>query len=76
MPDTPHRDERAKVGYTDVVMTFAATVGYVIVAPYIYRAVTLTQSAADPLTGVLVALVPPLLLLGLIVSIGVSARGR
>lgn len=69
-------DGRAKVGYTDVVMTFAAMVGFLVVAPYIFRAVTLVQSNADPLTGVLVALVAPLLLIGLIVSIGVSARGR
>lgn len=69
-----HRDQRGKISFVDVVMTFTALVALVGIAPWLYDMVGLIQSEADPLTGVLLALFIPLMFVALILSMGVSAR--
>lgn len=61
------------LGPTDVVVgaaTFAAVVG---VAPAIYEVAGPLGSAGDPLSALLLELLVPALLIGIIVSLGVSA---
>lgn len=69
-------DDRGRITYTDVVMAFGTLVTFIAVAPWTYDIIAKIQSTADPLTGTLAALVPPVLLIALLVSIGVSGRSR
>jgi tellurite resistance protein TehA-like permease len=68
-------DNSAKITYPDVVVAFAVLVAFVSVAPWVFTVIDLLQSEVDPLTGVLLGLFVPVLLISLIVSMGVSARG-
>lgn len=68
--------DRARVGYVDVIMTFATLVAFAAVAPWLYKVTGLATAELDPLTGVLLALFVPALLIALILSIGVSARSQ
>lgn len=67
-------DNRAKIGYVDVVMALATLVALSTVAPWLYNLINSAQSVVDPLTGTLLALVVPLMFISLIISMGVSAR--
>lgn len=67
-------DERAKIGYVDFILTFATLVAFGAVAPWVLTSIGMLQNEVDPLTSVLVQLVLPLLLIGMIYSLGVSAR--
>jgi len=67
-------NDRAEISYTDVVLVFATLVSFSVVAPWVFQVQSMLRSAADPLTSVLVGLLLPLLLIGLIYSMGVSAR--
>lgn len=67
-------DDRARVQYVDVVLTFATLVTFGATAPWIYDAVQKGRSALDPLSGTLLALAPALMVIALIVSVGVSGR--
>lgn len=68
-------DSRAKITYPDVVVAFAVLVAFVSISPWTFTVLDLLQSEVDPLTGVLLGLFVPVLLISLIVSMGVSARG-
>lgn len=68
-------DTRAKITYPDVVVAFAVLVAFAAIAPWTFDLVEKAQAHVDPLTGVLLGLFVPLLLISLIVSMGVSARG-
>jgi len=68
-------DERARIGYVDVVLAFATFIAFATVTPWIYDVIGKAQSQVDPLTAVLLSLIVPLILISLIVSMGVSARG-
>jgi tellurite resistance protein TehA-like permease len=65
---------RAKVGYVDVVLAFATFVAFATISPWIYRIIDMLRNHVDPLTSVLVGLLVPMLLIGLLYSVGVSAR--
>jgi len=67
-------NDRAEISYTDVVLVFATLVSFSVVAPWVSQVQSMLRSAADPPTSVLVGLLLPLLLIGLIYSMGVSAR--
>jgi hypothetical protein len=69
-------DRRARINYVDVVMLFGSLVALVAVAPWLFTFVEDIQAVADPFTSVLIGFVPAMLIIGLIVSAGVSARGR
>lgn len=69
-------DHRARVNYVDMVMLFASLVALVATAPWLFQFVTDIQAVSDPFTSVLVGFIPAMLVIGLIVSAGVSARGR
>lgn len=67
-------DTRARIGYVDVVVAFATLVAFSTVAPWLYTIIDMLQTQVDPLTGVILSLVIPLLLISLLLSMGVSAR--
>lgn len=67
-------DARAAISYVDVVLTFAVLIMIAAVAPMIFNIYDMVQGVADPLTVALIALVVPMLIIGLIVSMGVAAR--
>lgn len=69
----PH-DDRAAISYVDVVLTFATLVMIAAVAPMLFNVYDMIQGVADPLTVALFALVVPLLVIGLMISMGVAAR--
>lgn len=69
-------DDRARIGYVDVIMAFGTLVAFIATAPWVYDIIAKIQATADPLTGTLAALVPPVLLIALLVSIGVSGRSK
>lgn len=67
-------DDRAALQYSDVVMAFAAVVAIAAISPWLYNVIGRLQSVVDPLTGVILGVTPALLVIGLLLSIGVSAR--
>lgn len=67
-------DTRAAISYVDVVLTFAVLVMIAAVAPMIFNIYDMVKGVADPLTVALLALVVPMLIIGLIISMGVAAR--
>lgn len=67
-------DRLARVQYVDVVLTFATLVTFGAVAPWVYVAISKGRTALDPLSGNLLALALPLMVIALIVSVGVSGR--
>lgn len=66
--------DRAAVNLADVILSFAVLVGLLVLAPYFYFFQGMAAAEADPLSTLLLQLVVPVLFLGLIVSVGVSAR--
>jgi hypothetical protein len=67
-------DNRARIGYVDFVMVFATLVAVGTVAPWMLTAIDMLRNQVDPLTSVLLGLVLPMILIGMIYSLGVSAR--
>lgn len=67
-------DDRARIGYVDVVIAFATFVAFATVAPWIYTLIGMADTVVDPLTSVLLSLIVPLLVISLLLSMGVSAR--
>lgn len=68
--------ERAKIHVTDVVMAAVTTIAALGLAPTLYDLGGELSASAGPLGQMLVMLVVPVILLGLVVSAGVSARRR
>lgn len=68
------RHDRAAVNLADVILSLAVLVGLLVLAPYFYFFAGMATSEADPLSSLLLQLVVPVLFLGLIVSVGISAR--
>jgi len=67
-------DNRARVQFTDVILTFATLVTFGAIAPWLYQAIQMGQGALDPFSALLLALALPLMLIAMLVSVGVSAR--
>lgn len=74
MDSTLPDDDRGAISYVDTVLTFATLVMIAAVAPLLFTVYDMIEGTADPLTVALMALVVPLLIIGLIMSMGVSAR--
>lgn len=75
MPRIPFRDDdRAAISYVDTVLTFGTLVMIAAVAPLFFTVYDMADGVADPLTTALLNLAVPLLIIGLIVSMGVAAR--
>lgn len=70
------QDGRGKISYVDVVMSFSVLVVLVGVAPWLWQIVGMINSQVDPLTGALLTLFLPLIFVGLLLSMGVSARSQ
>lgn len=67
-------DERGAISYVDVVLTFATLIMIGAVAPMLFNVYDMAQGVADPLTVALLGLLVPMLVIGLIISMGVAAR--
>jgi len=67
-------DERARIGYVDVVLGFSSLVAIAVLSQWIFQIIDMLRAEVDPLTSVLVGLLMPMLIIGLIYSVGVSAR--
>lgn len=73
MQDTDLND-RAKIGYVDVVLVFATFVAFAVTSPFIFRVINMLRDYADPLTSVLAGLLVPMIVIAILYSMGVSAR--
>jgi len=67
-------NDRGAVQLVDVVMTFFLLVAVMALAPQIYFFINLISANADGFSEILLQIAIPMLLVGLLVSIGVSAR--
>jgi hypothetical protein len=74
MMDELRRDDRGALQYPDVIMAFGTLVAIVAVSPWLFAAIDKLQGKVDPLTGILLGMMPALLVIALIISVGVSAR--
>jgi len=72
-PDTPTQT-RGQIQLVDVMMTFFVLVAILATAPFWSEFQSMVMPHADGLSELLLQLSLPLLFLGLIVSVGVSAR--
>lgn len=70
----PLPNDRGAVKLVDVILTFATIVSIMVLAPFFYEFQSMVSAEADPLSALLLQLSVPLLIIGLIVSVGVSAR--
>lgn len=66
--------DRGALQYPDVIMAFATLVAIAVVSPWLYAAIDRLQGRVDPLTGIILGMVPALFVIALIISVGVSAR--
>ena len=76
IPSDLRTDDRARIQYTDVVMSFATLVSFLAVAPWVYSGIGMATGVVDPLSSTLLQLALSLFVIAMIVSIGVSARSR
>lgn len=67
--------DRGALNVVDVLLGLFVLVGLMVLAPVIYTFTSWVSPEVDPLSRLLLQLVVPLLYIGLIVSLGVSARG-
>lgn len=75
MHDTIIGDDRGAVQFVDVLMTFIVLVTIIVLAPFFNKFASMIQAEAGPLTGILLSLFIPLVLVALLLSVGRSARG-
>lgn len=61
---------------TDGIITFVTMVALLALSPIFFEFATLVQGEADPLSGMVLSLVVPLLFVAILISVGVSARRR
>jgi hypothetical protein len=65
---------RGSVQLVDAILGTLVLVALIALSPFFARFTGMAASASDPFSALLFRLVIPLLFIGLIVSIGVSAR--
>lgn len=68
--------DRARVHVTDVVVATVVSIAAYALGPVYYDLIADVRPYADPLSELLLELIVPFLFLGIIVSVGVSARRR
>lgn len=66
--------DRAQVQLVDAVVGLLVLVSIMALAPLMYNFTDMVVAEADPFSSLLLRLVLPLLIIGFVVSIGVSAR--
>lgn len=69
-----NQDDRGRVQYVDVILAFATLVAFIAVAPWVYNAIDMAVGVLPPLSATLLRLTLSLFVIGMIVSLGVSAR--
>ena len=67
-------DTRAAIEVVDVILGISMLVAIVALAPILYHFIGMVTAEADPFTSVVLQLFVPTLFIGLIISMGVSAR--
>lgn len=68
-------DRRARVQFPDIVMSFILIVAILVLAPTFMYFIEEATVYLGPFSSVLLSLTLPLLLMVLIISVAVSARG-
>jgi hypothetical protein len=68
-------DDRARIQFVDVLLSFAVLVAIIALSPVFGRFTGMVVGEADPFSALLLQLVMPLLVVALILSAGRSARG-
>lgn len=68
--------ERAQVTLVDITTAFFVLVAVIALAPFFYKFIDMVSGEVDPFSGLILQLVVPVLFIGLIISVGVSARRR
>jgi hypothetical protein len=66
--------DRAAVQLSDVVLTFFGLVALLALAPVFGRFTDMITQTADPFSSILVQLIIPGIIIGILLSVGVSAR--
>ena len=69
-------NDRARVHVPDAVMAAAVSVAILGTAPVYYDLISMLSTESGPLGTLLLELVVPFMLVGVIISVGVSARRR
>ena len=69
-------NDRGRVHVPDAVMAVAVSVAVLGTAPVYYDLIGTLSSESGPLGSLLLELVVPFMLVGVIISVGVSARRR
>lgn len=76
MPTKPRLgpDTRAAISIVDVILGLTMLVAMIALSPVLYKFIGMASSQTDPFTRLLLQLALPLLFVGLIVSMGISAQ--
>lgn len=67
-------NNRAAVQLSDVVLTFFGLVALLSLAPVFGKFTGMITSTADPFSSILAQLIIPSIIIGILISVGVSAR--
>lgn len=67
-------DTRAAVELVDVILGLGVLVAIIALAPVMYHFIDMVSGVADPFTSLVLQLTIPTLIIGLIISMGVSAK--
>lgn len=67
-------NDRGAIRLSDIVLTFFGVVALLALAPVFSRFTGMIASEADPFSTLLVQLVIPAIIIGILLSAGVSAR--
>lgn len=68
-------DDRGSMRFSGMIITACVLIAAMVLAPFIYTFTSMAAAEADPLTGFLLSLFVPLMILSVIVSAGIDARG-
>lgn len=69
-------NERGAVSLTDVIVAAAVIIAVIGITPVYYDLIAPVSAEADAFSALMLQLIVPSLFLGIIISIGVSARRR
>lgn len=69
-------DNRGRVQYVDAVMGFATLVTFMVVAPWVYGAISMATDVLPPLSATLIRLSISMFVIAMIISFGVSAQSN
>lgn len=67
-------DTRGRVQYPDVILSFATLVTFIAVGPWVYSVIRMSTDVLPPLSATLLRIAISMFAIGMIVSMGVSAR--